>query len=142
MALIHEYTLLCEMARPEIGGKFTIVGLFPNGIGLLILPFPMPILSFYNALRADSPGTYRFTGRLSSLEGGPPLAQAQGVIQANQTGPFGVPVQFQNVRFTATGTYTWSLEIEGQDGPFLTQFQVAVVVPPQQAGFPVQNPRI
>ncbi len=132
MAVLHDYTFICEQARLEMGGKFIIVGLFPNGIGTPQIPFPLPALTFYNALRADSPGTYRFTGRLTQLLSGQTVAQANGIMQAARPGPLVMPVQFQNLQITAFGTYTWAVEIEGQE-PFVTQFEVAHVPHPPPA---------
>jgi hypothetical protein len=137
MAITHDYTIICEFVRPEAGGKFTIIGLFPNGIGVPQIPFSLPALTFFSALRADEPGTFGFTATLRPLEGGPPLANANGRIQTAQAGP--IPMQFPllNLRFMAHGTYTWSIEIAGQP-PFLTQFQVAIV--PQQPFLAVPHP--
>jgi hypothetical protein len=138
MAITHDYTLVCEQARLEMGGKFIVIGLFTNGIGTPQIPFPLPMLTFFNALRADTGGQHKFIGRLTQLLSGAPVAQVQGTIQPPQAGPVIMPMQFQNLKFTAFGTYIWSLEIEGQD-PFLTQFEVAHV-PPQIRFVPGQPP--
>lgn len=131
MALSHDYTLLCEMARPEMGGKFIIIGLFPNGIGAPQIPFPLPVLTFFNALKTDSAAAYRFTGKLSQLATGSPVAVAQGMIQTVAPGPVIVPISIQNPKFTAFGTYTWALEIDGQEEPFVMEFNLAHVPMPQ-----------
>ena len=128
MAIRHDYTILCEFARPEYGGKFLIIGLLPNGIGAPQLPLPLPFLTFFSALNVDAPGQYRFTGRLSRLEGGTaPLAQAQGALQAQVQGPVILPIALQNLQFMAFGEYSWSLEFEGEPEPFVTLFRVAHV---------------
>jgi hypothetical protein len=134
MAITHDYTLLCEMARPELGGKITIIGLFPNGIGTPQIPFPLPFLTFFNALRADAPGAYKFSGKLSYLATGEKLAQAEGIIQTAAPGPVVLPIPLPNLQFKAFGSYIWSLEIQGQDEPFVTEFQVAHVPPPVIGG--------
>jgi hypothetical protein len=131
MALSHDYTFICEQARMEMGGKFIIIGLFPNGIGTPQIPFPLPVLTVFIALKADAPGAYKFKGTLSQLDSGASLAQAQGSMQVGQAGPVVMPIPLQNLQFLAFGTYTWSLEIEGQDEPFMMQFQVARVPAPQ-----------
>lgn len=130
MSISHNYTLVCEFARMEAGGKFIIIGLFPNGIGTPMIPFPLPSLTFFNALRADAPGSYNFTGTLAELTTGNMVAQAKGQIQAMAAGPVVMPIQLPNIQFRAFGTYTWSMEIAGQADPFLTEFQIAHV-PPQ-----------
>jgi hypothetical protein len=136
MTVTIDYTLICELARQEFGGKFTIVGLFPNGIGMPHVPFPLPFLTFYNALRVDGPGAYKFHGKLSQLATGESLAQAQGMIQTLGAGPVILPVAFPNVQFKAFGSYTWAMEFEGQDEPFLTEFQLSHVPMTPPPGVP------
>lgn len=135
MAIQHEYTALCEVARPELGGKWIIIGLFPNGIASQMIPFPLPFLTFFQALRADAPGNYRFTAELRHFDSNDLLAQVQGNIQAGMVGPAIVPVTLPNLQFRHTGTYAWSLRVEGQD-PFLTQFQVSILSPSQARAIP------
>jgi hypothetical protein len=136
MAITHDYTILCEMARQEIGGKFTIIGLFPNGIATPQIPFPLPVLTFFSALKADAPGAYKFTGTLAYLATGETLARAEGIIQTVVTGPVILPIPLANLQFKAFGSYTWSLEIQGQSDPFVTEFQLAHLQIPQIGGFP------
>lgn len=132
MALTHDYTLLCEMARPEMGGKYIIIGLFPNGIGAPHVPFPLPVLTFFNALKTDAPATYKFTARLSQLATGELVgAPVQGFIQAGSAGPVILPLSIFNPQFKAFGAYTWALEIEGQGDPFVMEFNLAHVPMPQ-----------
>jgi hypothetical protein len=129
MALSHEYTLVCEMARPEMGGKFVIVGLFPNGMGSPVVPFPMPLLTFFTLMKADAPGPYNFTGRLSLLATGQEISPVvRGVIPAPAVGPAIFVHSIMSPQFTAFGAYTWAVEIEGQE-PFVTQFEVTRVLP-------------
>jgi hypothetical protein len=141
MALTHDYTLLCEMARPEMGGKFIIVGLYPNGIGTPQIPFPLPMLTFFNMLRVDGPGAFKFVGKLSQLATGEIVGQPiTGMIQTMGPGPVILPITFINPQFKAFGSYVWSLEIEGQDGPFAMEFPLAHV-PAPQLRFPPNMPR-
>ncbi len=127
MALSHDYTLLCEFARAELGGKYTIIGLFPNGIGTPQIPFPLPLLTFFNALRSEGPGANKFNAKLSQLSTGELVVQASGMIQNSGRGPILLPIGFANVQFKAFGSYIWSLEIEGQDEPFVTEFEITHV---------------
>ncbi|HMG87945.1 MAG TPA: hypothetical protein VK574_19595 [Terracidiphilus sp.] len=131
MALTHDYTIVCEMVRPEMGGKFVIVGLFPNGIGTPVVPFPMPLLTFFTLMKADAPGTYNYSGKLSPLATGREISPiVRGVIQAPAVGPAILVHQIMSPQFTAFGTHTWEVEIEGQE-PFVTQFEVTRVAPQQ-----------
>ncbi len=136
MAITHDYTVICEMVRPEIGGKFTLIGMFPNGIATPQIPFPLPFLTFFNALRTESAGAYKFSGKLSQLATGEMVAAVQGLIQAGGPGPVILPVSFPNLNFKAFGSYVWALEIEGQDDPFVTEFQLAHVAVPPLGGLP------
>jgi hypothetical protein len=120
-----EYTVLCEFARLEAGGKFTLIGVFPNGIGTPMIPFPLPALTFFQVMRADSVGQYKINARLSQLDNGHVLATAQGVIQVGQPGTVVAPLTFANLKFTAFGVYTFSVDIEGQPDPFMTEFSIA-----------------
>jgi hypothetical protein len=123
--LTQDYALICEHVRMELGNKFTLIGLLPGtNIGVPMLPFQMPVLTFFHGLRADSTGQFQFTGRLSELGSGKLLGQATGFIQISQPGVVYLPIALGNLRLTAFGSYTWSLEIQGQDEPFITQFDV------------------
>ena len=136
--LNHKYTLVCEYARQEAGGKFIIIGLFPNGIGTPQIPFPLPTLTFFQVLQADAPGNFKFNAKLSQLDTGAVLANVQGAIQAGQVGPVVMAIPLPNLQFKAFGVYTWALEIEGQE-PFITEFNVEHV--PQQLRFVPPPPR-
>jgi hypothetical protein len=127
--ITHEYTVICEMARMEVNGRFILIGVLPNGIATPQLPCRLPALTFYNALRADSAGSVNFTGTLAELTSGKTLAQVKGMMQAIMAGPMIMPVTFNNVQFMAFGSHTWSLEIAGHE-PFMTQFEV-MHAPPQ-----------
>jgi hypothetical protein len=120
----------------EAGGKWIIIGLFPNGISTPQIPFPLPMLTFFQALRADCPGVYKFKGKLSELTTGNALAHAQGQLQTVQAGPIIFPAALPNLQFKAFGVYTWSLEIEGQEEPFLTEFSVTHLPPQIRYGPP------
>jgi hypothetical protein len=124
------------MARPELGGKFTLIGLFPNGIGTPQIPFPLPVLTFFNALRADAAGAYKFVGNLSLLATGEKLVQAQGMINTTAAGPILLPITMNNLQFKAFGSHVWSLEIEGQDEPFVFEFSIGHVPGPPIGGMP------
>lgn len=136
MALTHDYTIVCELARPEmIGGKFFIVGLFPNGIATPVVPFPMPMISFLTLLKADEACIHDFTGRLSQLATGESVGPpATGRIQTQGAGAVALVHTILNPPFRAFGIHTWSVEIPGY-APFVTQFpitQVPMPMGPQQ----------
>jgi hypothetical protein len=129
MAIKHDYTFICEYARMELGGKYVVIGLFPNGITTPTLPLSLPSLTFYQALTADSTGKVKFTAALSHRETGRMLAQVQGEIQIHMPGPAVVPIALANVQFKEHGQYSWTLRIEGQAESFITTFQVSPMQP-------------
>ncbi len=129
MALKHVYTVICEQARMEMFGKFSLIGVTTGGIGLPQIPFPIPMLTFFNLLHIDAPGVHKFTGKISQLLSGSVLAKAEGTINPPQAGPIVMPMQFANLQFGAFGAFTWSLEFEGLE-PFVTEFQVIHVPQP------------
>jgi len=140
LMLTHDYTVICEHARMEFGGKWTIIGLFPNGIGTPQIPFPLPVLTFFQAFHSDKAQQYRFTAKLSQLDNGAVLASANGGVHTAQAGPVIVPLALGNIQFKAFGLYSWSIEVEGQDEPFLTQFNVAHVPQPMMIMPPAPRP--
>ena len=125
--LTHQYTIVCEFARQESGGKYIIIGLFPNGIGTPVVPFPLPVLTFFQALKADSPGQYKVNSKLSRLDTGEVVAGAKAVVQVQQPGPVILPVPLLNLQLKAFGTYVWSIEVEGQPEPFVTELPITHV---------------
>jgi hypothetical protein len=130
MALRHLYTVICEQARLELFGKFSLIGVTTGGIGLPQIPFPILSLTFFNVFEADAPGNLKFSGKITQLLSGLVVARAEGTIQPPQAGSVVMPMQFANVQFGAFGSYTWSLEFEGHE-PFITEFQVNHVPQPQ-----------
>jgi hypothetical protein len=81
-------------------------------------------------LKADAPGQYKIHSKLARLETGEVMAGAQAVVQVSQPGPVILAIPLANLQFKAFGIYTWSIEVEGQSEPFVTEFPVAHV--PQQ----------
>jgi hypothetical protein len=134
VALQHNYTIICEFARMEFGGKWILIGLFPNGVAAPLLPFAMPSLTFFQMFTPESPGQYHFKAELRHAGSQNLIAQAKGVIPAPRLLPTLVPVTIANVQFRETGPYEWSFHIEGQD-PFLFEFPVFVT--PPQPQFPI-----
>jgi len=67
MALIHQYTLLCDEVRQENNGKFFIIGLYTPDVAVPAVPFALPALSFFNVIKSDAPGTFEFTFKFTHL---------------------------------------------------------------------------
>ena len=126
MALRHQFTIVCEFARLEMGGKWTIIGLFPNGIGTPQIPFPLPMLTFFQVFQPDAPGSYTLNASLRQIDGAV-LANAKVQMQIGVIAPVVIPVALPNLQFKAFGAHTWFVEVEGQDEPFSTEFAVTHV---------------
>lgn len=129
--LTHDYTIICEHARLEMSGRWTLIGVLnDNKIATPMIPFPLPVLTFFHVLRTDAPTQLKFTATLSELTTGNRLAQAQGIVPALQAGSVYMQLAVGNLQFKAFGIYNWSLDIEGHAEPFLTEF--SVIHQPQQ----------
>jgi hypothetical protein len=135
MTLEHKYTIVCEHARQEPAGRWTLIGLFPSGILATHVPLALPMLTFYQEFRADTSGPVRLRGRLTQLDSGAQLAEMPPIQIHVGSGTVSIPVGLGNIQFLAFGSYMWSVEIEGQKDPILTEFQVKHV--PQQVPFPM-----
>jgi hypothetical protein len=102
-----------------------------------MLPFQMPALTFFQVMKADTVGQYKLKASLRQLSNGHLLASAQGLIPVVQPGVVIAPLTLGNLKFNAWDSYTFSVEVEGQSEPFVTEFQVAQVPFPQfMQGFP------
>lgn len=133
MTLEHKYTIVCEHARQESAGRWTLIGLFPNGIFTTHVPLALPMLTFYQEFSVDTSGPIKFRGRLTQLDSGAQLAEMPPIQIHVAPGPVILPVGLGNIQFLAFGSYTWAVEIEGQKDLILTEFQVKHI--PQQVPF-------
>ena len=56
----HEFTLLCDDIRQEMGGKTSLMGLYDHHIVVPQVPFVLPKVCFYTRFsRMD--GTFKFS---------------------------------------------------------------------------------
>jgi hypothetical protein len=56
----HEFTLLCDDIRQEMGGKTSLMGLYDHHIVVPQIPFVLPKVCFYTRFsRMD--GTFKFS---------------------------------------------------------------------------------
>jgi hypothetical protein len=122
--LTHKHTIICEHARLEMSGRWTLIGVMPNVIATPMIPFPLPMLTFFHVFDIDAPANLKFTANLTELTTGNKLAQAQGAFPATQAGAVHMQMGLGNLQFKAFGVYHWLLEIEGQGDPMLTEFSV------------------
>ena len=64
----HEFTLLCDDIRQEMGGKTSLMGLYDHHIVVPQVPFVLPKVCFYTRFsRMD--GTFKFSFSISSPNG-------------------------------------------------------------------------
>jgi hypothetical protein len=133
MALEHRYTLVCEDIRQENTGKWIVVGIYTPNIASTQLPFQLPSLAFFSCFQADAPGQYRFKFQLRHLDSGTLIApEISATLGVPKPGQVILPVKFGGLQFRAHGNYSISIEVEGQDGPMMSEFQVELVqMPPQ-----------
>lgn len=130
MPFTHKYTLVCDEVRQENNGKLIVIGLYTDKMVAPQIPFPLPALSFLYTFDADEPGDFQFRARLENLETGNVLAQAMGAIQVARPGTAVSVLGFRNINLERIGTYTMSLNIDGEENPITTSIEV--ILQPQQ----------
>jgi hypothetical protein len=91
----------------------------------------IPVLTFFQVMKSDTAGQYKLKATLRQLSNGHLLASAQGALPVGQPGLVVAPLALANLKFNAWDSYTFSVEVEGQSDPFVTEFQVAQVPFPQ-----------
>ncbi len=94
------------------------------------IPAILPSLTFFLIMSADRPGHYGMNMKLQHLETGRNIVEAHGGITCPAPGPAVMPVRMGNVQFQAVGAYNFVVEIEGQRDPIITDFSVALQIPP------------
>jgi hypothetical protein len=132
MAFTHKYTLICDDMRREDNGKLIIIGLYTGTVALPQLPFVLPSLTFCTFLESDRPGQWSMEFRLEQLETGRSMVGGGGAVVVQQPGLVIAPIKFGAVQFQAVGIYNFVVTInDGQLGPIITGFSVALNIPPQ-----------
>lgn len=64
----HEFTLLCDDIRQEMGGKTSLMGLYDHHIVVPQVPFSLPKVCFYTRFsRMD--GAFKFSFSIASPDG-------------------------------------------------------------------------
>jgi hypothetical protein len=132
MALTHKYTIICDDVRQENNGKFLILGMYLGNITVSQLPFALPTLTFFQWLEADRLGGYTLRIQLQNLETGKVLAKAIVMMEVNQAPSMpavtlNIP-KFGNVQFDRAGSYTLSVQIDGQPDQIMIPFDVVLNV--------------
>jgi hypothetical protein len=139
MPITAKYILVCDDFRREDNGKFIIIGLYTPDMTVPQIPFVMPTLTFFMNLESDRPGNFTFRVRIQHQDTGTILGQGMGMIPVNAPNqPIIMPVKVGGVVFNAAGLYGISLEIDGQQDPIVTTFnlQLGAVAGAPQQGMP------
>jgi hypothetical protein len=116
MALIHEYTLVCDEVRQENNGKYLVIGLYAPGIIFQRFPATLNKLTFFTCLRPQESGTWELAFRLSHLDTGAIVGPEGKVkieirVQSNATYPRTyVPLVIPGIQFQMPGLYALTLE--------------------------------
>lgn len=137
MALQHKYTLVCEDLRQENTGKWLVIGLYTPNIATTQLPFQLTSLAFFTCFSADAAGQHKFKFQLRHLDSGTLIVpELSGILGVPKPGQVIMPVKFGPIQFRAHGSYSVSIEIEGQDEPIMTEFQVELAQMPPMLNMP------
>ena len=131
MAITHKYTIVCEQIRKEDNGKLILLGVYTPNIASPQLPFVLPSLTFFTCLESDKPGRWGLKFKLSHLESGKQIVEGMGELGFGQPGLAFVPIPVGAVQLQAVGVYTFSMQIEDQAEPILTEFAVTLQLPKQ-----------
>lgn len=130
MAITHKFTLMCDQVRKEDSGKWLLIGVFEDTIGIPVLPAPIAGLTFFMQLESDRPGGWNAKIRLEHLESGTKVFEGLAMINFQRPGRWMVPMQTPGFQFTALGAYQFVVEIQGQEpNPIIHDFQVSLIVP-------------
>ena len=70
MAITHKYTILCDDVRQENNGKLILLGMYTPDISVPQIPFVLPMLTVFQCLDTDRPGTWTAKLKLQHLETG------------------------------------------------------------------------
>lgn len=125
MAIKHKYTIMCDEVRREDNGKFMILGMYNEAIGLPQIPFVMPALTFFQYLESDRPGMFHFKMRIEHLESGSRLVEGGGQLMFPKPGLGLNHMRLGNLVLTNPGMYNFVIEIEGQQNePIIFPFNV------------------
>lgn len=139
MAIKHKYTIVCDEVRREDNGKLIIIGVYQKVIAIPQLPFMLPTLTFFQSLESDRPGTWSLRIKIQHLETGKNLLEGMGQMTFQQPGEGVNQLKFGNVPITALGAYNFVIDVEGQNEPIITAFEVQLNIPQsqqqQQVGF-------
>lgn len=139
MAITHKYTLICDDIRQENNGKLILIGVYPGTITVPHVPFQLPSLAFFQVFESDRPARLSFRMRLERMDIGQAVAEGMGMLMVQRPGVGVAPVRFAPVAVPVFGTYSFTVNIEGEQ-PIIFTFDVAQ--PPQpvqgQPQFPQQ----
>ena len=135
MAMKHLYTFMCDEVRVENNGKLMIIGMYTPDMSVPQIPFLVRTLTFFTSVESDVPGDFAFRMKLSHLETGKAIMEANGGIQIQRPGVGTMIVPLPSVQFQAVGPYTFSVDLtEARETLFVFQFSVLLRIPKQRQG--------
>jgi hypothetical protein len=125
MAITQKYTLVCDDIRQENNGKFIILGLYTPDIIVPMIPFALPSIGFFVAIRASedtTPGVVDFSFRLT--QGDTVLSGGSGKMQIQKGGDAVIPLRLGGLRLVAAAPCRFLLDIEGAGEQIVHEFQI------------------
>lgn len=123
------HATLCEDIRTEIGGKYSLIGVFANEVQVSAFPSVIRLATFVE-IEIPKAGDWNLKFR-ASVEGGEALETA-GVFQAKRGGRGVVTLPALNVNFKEPSHYL--VEMEVQPDEWITAIKRKVVLAEPQAG--------
>jgi len=127
MAITHYYTVMCDIVRREDNGKWLLIGVYEDTLGLAQLPAPIPGLTFFMRLESDRIGVWNARVRLEHLETGERIFDGMAMLNFQRPGTGMVPIATPPFQFMHVGTYNFVVEIQGQERePVIHSFAVVL----------------
>ena len=132
MAITHRYTVMCDQVRREDNGKWLLVGVYEDVVGLPQLPTALPGLTFFMRLESDRIGVWNARIRLEHLETGQRVFEGVAMINFQRPGNGIVPIPTPPFQLQSVGPYNFVMEIQGQElDPIIHSFSVVLGQRPQ-----------
>ena len=127
MAITYKYSVMCDQVRREDNGKWLLLGVYEDSMGLPQLPTPLPGLTFFMRLESDRLGVWNARVRLEHLESGRKLFEGMAILNFQRPGSGMVPVPTPPFQIDSVGVYNFVMEIQGQEhDPIIHPFSVVL----------------
>jgi hypothetical protein len=118
---------MCDQIRREDNGKWLLIGVYEDNMGVPQLPAQLTGLTFFMRMESDRLGAWNARVRLEHLETGQRIFEGLAMINFQRPGAGSVAVQTPPFQLQAVGVYNFVMEVQGQEhDPFIHPFSVVL----------------